>query len=102
MESMTDTVPYTVTGNPGDVEFRKYPAMILATVSGGPEEKTFSLLFHYITGPEHINVQRSVFRSFNCVPVFPAIGAAVKIRESNSNMKGLPFFCRNKKECVDL
>jgi len=47
---MTGTVPYTVTRKAGPVEFRKYPAIILASVSGGSEEERFSLLYRYITG----------------------------------------------------
>lgn len=50
MAHMTDTVPYTVTRKAGDVEFRKYPELILASVSGGPEDERFSLLFRYISG----------------------------------------------------
>lgn len=34
---MTDTIPYVVISNLGEVEIRKYPEMILATVSGGTE-----------------------------------------------------------------
>lgn len=54
---MTDTIPFTVTGTAGDVEFRKYPTMILATVSGGPEDEMFSLLFRYITGQNQTRTQ---------------------------------------------
>jgi len=54
---MADTVPYTVTGKAGDVEFRKYPAMILATVIGGPEDEMFSVLFRYITGQNRTRTQ---------------------------------------------
>ncbi|OPX74580.1 MAG: SOUL heme-binding protein [Methanoregulaceae archaeon PtaU1.Bin059] len=50
MGKMTDTVPYTVIRKAGDIEFRKYPAILLASVSGGAEEERFSLLFAYITG----------------------------------------------------
>ncbi len=50
MSSMTVTIPYTVIRKAGDVEFRKYPAILLASVSGGAEDERFSLLFHYIAG----------------------------------------------------
>ncbi len=32
---MTETMPYEVTGKAGDIEFRKYPALVLATVDSG-------------------------------------------------------------------
>ncbi|MCU0631348.1 MAG: heme-binding protein [Methanolinea sp.] len=54
---MADTVPYTVTGKAGDVEFRKYPAIILASVSGGPDDEMFPTLFRYITGQNRTRTQ---------------------------------------------
>jgi effector-binding domain-containing protein len=47
---MTDTIPYEVTGRLGEVEFRRYPAIILATVRGLGENEAFMLLFRYISG----------------------------------------------------
>ena len=47
---MTESIPYVVIANFGEVEIRKYPEMILATVSGGTEEEQFSILFKYISG----------------------------------------------------
>ncbi len=47
---MTETIPYEVTGNAGEVEFRRYPAIILATVQGLAENEAFMVLFRYISG----------------------------------------------------
>jgi hypothetical protein len=48
---MTETIPYEVTGTAGEIEFRKYPALVLATVdSAGGDDSGFNLLFAYITG----------------------------------------------------
>jgi hypothetical protein len=50
MGNMTDDIPYTVIGKAGDVEYRKYPSLLLASVSGGSDGEMFSPLFHFITG----------------------------------------------------
>ncbi len=47
---MTGTVPYEVTGKAGEIEFRKYPALVLATVDSAGDDSGFNLLFAYITG----------------------------------------------------
>jgi hypothetical protein len=47
---MTETITYEESGRIGEVEFRKYPSIILATVSGSPENENFWILFKYITG----------------------------------------------------
>jgi hypothetical protein len=47
---MTETIPYEVTGNVGEVEFRRYPAIILATVQDLREDEAFMVLFRYISG----------------------------------------------------
>jgi hypothetical protein len=47
---MTDTVPYEITGKTGDIEFRTYPAVVLATVDSDSGDSGFNLLFSYITG----------------------------------------------------
>jgi hypothetical protein len=49
-EILTETVAYTVTGKVGEIEFRKYPELILATVNDPGEDSAFSYLFAYITG----------------------------------------------------
>jgi len=52
---MTDTIPYEVTGKAGDIEFRKYPALVLATVDSAGDDSGFNLLFAYITGKNSAN-----------------------------------------------
>jgi hypothetical protein len=47
---MTDTIPYEETGRLGEVEFRRYPALLLATVQGLEENGAFMALFRYISG----------------------------------------------------
>jgi len=47
---MTETTWYEENGGIGEVEFRKYPSIILATVTGTNENENFWILFRYITG----------------------------------------------------
>jgi hypothetical protein len=47
---MTETVAYEITGTIGQIEFRKYPRMVLATVPNDDDDSGFNLLFAYITG----------------------------------------------------
>ncbi len=47
---MTETVAYEITEKTGDIEFRKYSRMILATVKDNGDDQGFGLLFAYITG----------------------------------------------------
>jgi len=47
---MTETISYEVTGKTGEIEFRKYPALVLATVDSAGGYSGFNLLFAYITG----------------------------------------------------
>jgi hypothetical protein len=47
---LTETVAYIVTGQIGEIEFRKYPELILATVHDPGDDSGFSDLFAYITG----------------------------------------------------
>jgi hypothetical protein len=47
---MTETIPYEVTGGLGEVEFRRYPPILLATVQGLEENEAFVILFRYISG----------------------------------------------------
>jgi hypothetical protein len=47
---MTETVSYEVTGTEGGIEFRLYPALVLATVDDPGDDSGFSALFSYITG----------------------------------------------------
>jgi hypothetical protein len=48
--TMTETIPYEITGTAGEIEFRKYPALVLATVDSAGDDSGFNLLFAYITG----------------------------------------------------
>jgi hypothetical protein len=47
---MTETIPYEITGKVGEIEFRKYPSVILATVDSDGNDSGFNLLFAFITG----------------------------------------------------
>ena len=47
---MTDTISYEITGEAGEIEFRAYPEIILATVDTSGDNAGFNLLFSYITG----------------------------------------------------
>ncbi|MDP3564072.1 MAG: heme-binding protein [Methanoregula sp.] len=48
--SSADTIPYAVTGNAGEIEFRHYPELVLATVDTAGDDAGFNLLFAYISG----------------------------------------------------
>ena len=48
--SSSDTIPYTVTGKSGEIEFRHYPDLVLATVDTVGDDAGFNLLFAYISG----------------------------------------------------
>ena len=48
--SSADTIPYAVTGTSGEVEFRHYPELVLATVDTADDNAGFNLLFAYISG----------------------------------------------------
>ena len=52
---MTDTVSYEVLDTFEDIEIRRYPPLILATVSGQGDASQFRHLFRYITGNNRIN-----------------------------------------------
>ena len=47
---MTETIPYEITGKLGEIEFRKYPSVVLATVDSDGNDTGFNLLFAFITG----------------------------------------------------
>ena len=47
---MVETAPFEVIKKEGDVEIRRYPPMILASVYGMSDDSSFRLLFGYITG----------------------------------------------------
>jgi hypothetical protein len=48
--SSADTIPYAVTGKTGEIEFRHYPELVLATVDTARDDAGFNLLFAYISG----------------------------------------------------
>jgi len=48
--SSADTIPYAVTGKAGEIEFRHYPELVLATVDTADDNAGFNLLFAYISG----------------------------------------------------
>jgi hypothetical protein len=50
MHIMTETVAYEITGQIGEIELRKYPRMVFATVESPGNDRGFNLLFSYITG----------------------------------------------------
>lgn len=43
-------IPYAVTGTSGEIEFRHYPELVLATVDSAEDNAGFNLLFAYISG----------------------------------------------------
>jgi hypothetical protein len=45
-----DIIPYTINGNAGEIEFRHYPALVLATVDSSGNDDGFNLLFAFISG----------------------------------------------------
>ena len=58
---MTDEAPYEVIRSVDGVELRRYPELVLATVSGMEDNSSFGILFEYITGN---NVNVSISRRF--------------------------------------
>lgn len=48
--SSADTIPYAVVGKTGEIEFRHYPELVLATVDTAGDDAGFNLLFAYISG----------------------------------------------------
>ena len=51
---MADTLPYEITGKEGDIEYRHYPATVLATADSPGNDSGFNLLFAYISGNNKI------------------------------------------------
>ena len=47
---MTETMPYEVAGQDGEVEFRRYPPLVLATVHDNGHDRGFRHLFAFING----------------------------------------------------
>lgn len=48
--SSAETIPYIVDGKTGEIEFRNYPALVLATVESTGNDAGFDLLFKFISG----------------------------------------------------
>jgi hypothetical protein len=48
--SAAEKLPYTVTGKTGEIEFRHYPPLVLATADSDVDDAGFNLLFAYISG----------------------------------------------------
>jgi hypothetical protein len=67
---MTETAPYEITGHAGDIEFRHYPDLILASVRDPGDDSGFGLLFGYITGNN---------RSFGKLPMTSPVITAEQI-----------------------
>ena len=57
---MVEHVRYSVVSREGDVEFRYYPRVALATVSGMADDEAFGLLFDYIRGANGSSSQISM------------------------------------------
>jgi hypothetical protein len=49
-QSSAETIPYSIKGTSGEIEFRRYPSLILATTDNSPDDAGFNLLFAYISG----------------------------------------------------
>jgi len=49
-QSSGEAIPYTIKGKTGEIEFRQYPALVLATVDTAGDDAGFNLLFAYISG----------------------------------------------------
>ncbi|MDD1672227.1 MAG: heme-binding protein [Methanomicrobiales archaeon] len=47
---MVETAAYEETGRIGEIELRKYPSLMVATVTGYAENEAFGFLFRYISG----------------------------------------------------
>ena len=52
-DTMVKKVQYQVVKTIDRVEVRKYPRLLLATVTGLPDNDAFGVLFNYITGSNH-------------------------------------------------
>jgi len=49
-QSSAEDIPYAIKGTTGEIEFRQYPALVLATVDTSQIDAGFNLLFAYISG----------------------------------------------------
>jgi hypothetical protein len=49
-QSSAETIPYSIKGTTGEIEFRQYPSLVLATTDNSQNDAGFNLLFAYISG----------------------------------------------------
>jgi len=49
-QSSAETIPYVIKGTTGEIEFRQYPSLVLATADNSQNDAGFNLLFAYISG----------------------------------------------------
>ena len=49
-QSSAETIPYSIKGTTGEIEFRQYPSLVLATADNSQNDAGFNLLFSYISG----------------------------------------------------
>jgi SOUL heme-binding protein len=77
---MTETIPYEITGKAGEIEFRKYPSVVLATVDSDGNDTGFDLLFAFITGSNHtqnkISMTSPVITSHQIAMTAPVVSDA--------------------------
>jgi len=81
--SSVGTIPYTVTGKSGEIEFRHYPGLVLATVDTTKDDAGFNLLFAYISGSnrprETISMTAPVITSQKIPMTAPVVSDAASI-----------------------
>ena len=71
---MVERVEYSVVSREGDIEFRDYPRVVLATVSGLTDDEAFGLLFDYIRGANDASSQIAM-----TTPVMSSGGASEEL-----------------------
>ena len=49
-QSSAETIPYSIKGTAGEIEFRQYPSLVLATADNSQNDAGFNLLLAYISG----------------------------------------------------
>ena len=49
-QSSAETIPYSIKETTGEIEFRQYPSLVLATTDNSQNDAGFNLLFAYISG----------------------------------------------------
>ena len=49
-QSSAETIPYSIKGTTGEIEFRQYPSLVFATTDNSQNDAGFNLLFAYISG----------------------------------------------------